>query len=463
MVKFNKIFLIIVFVLSLMCFGVIHIFNHAINLKGDKYVTILLNEEYHEKGAVNVYNESDKDIEIIGEVDNTKIGTYKIEYRSNYLGFEFKNYRYVDVVDKEAPVITLKGKDEVRICPNGDYDEEGYTAYDNYDGDITSKVEIIKNEENITYKVLDSSNNSHIVSRLIKKVDNESPSIKLKGSSTYYVVIDSKFEDPGYTVSDNCDSKVKVEVSGSVDTSKIGTYEIIYTAIDSSGNSVDIKRYVRVRDKDMSENTGVIYLTFDDGPSSSSTPKILDILDKKNVKATFFVINQNDNLNYLIKREYDSGHTVALHSYTHNYSKIYASKDAFYEDLNLISAKVEKITGEKSMIMRFPGGGSNTVSKKYQKGIMTDLTKEVVDLGYHYFDWNVSSGDAGGAKNSDDVYNNVVNGLKKNRNNIVLMHDFSNSKTVNALEAIIDYGLANGYRFDKIDMTTPMIRHGVNN
>lgn len=168
-------------------------------------------------------------------------------------------------------------------------------------------------------------------------------------------------------------------------------------------------------------------------------------------------------MDYLIKRAYDSGHTIALHSYTHNYAKIYASKENYYADLKLISDKVEKITGEKSMIMRFPGGGSNTVSRKYQKGIMSELTKEVIEKGYRYYDWNVSSGDAGGAKNSDDVYNNVVKGLQKNRNNIVLMHDFSNSKTVGALEAIIDYGLANGYIFDKIDMTTPMVRHGVNN
>ena len=215
--------------------------------------------------------------------------------------------------------------------------------------------------------------------------------------------------------------------------------------------------------RDLSSNTGVIYLTFDDGPSSSSTPKILDILDKKGVKATFFVVNHDSSLDYLIKRAYDAGHTIALHSYTHNYAKIYSSKENFYNDLDLISKKVESITGEKSMIMRFPGGGSNTVSRKYSKGIMSELTKEVIDKGYRYYDWNVSSGDAGGAKNSDAVYRNVVNGLRENRDNIVLMHDFANSKTVGALEAIIDYGLANGYRFDKIDMTTPMVRHGVNN
>lgn len=462
MIKFNKIFLVVIFIVSLLCFGVVHVLNYTISLNGEKYVTILLNEDYQEAGAFNLYK-SDNHIEIIGEVDNTKTGRYTIEYKSKFFGFEFREYRYVDVVDNESPIITLTGKDEVTICPNTTYKEEGYVAVDNYDGDITSKVERFEEDDLIRYRVLDSNNNSHIVSRKINRVDNIAPSIMLKGSTTYYVLVGSKYNEPGYTVTDNCDKNLDVSIEGNVDTSKIGTYELVYKVKDSSGNSINITRYVKVRDIDMTENTGVIYLTFDDGPSSSSTPKILDILDRKNVKATFFVVNRDSSLDYLIKREYESGHTVALHSYTHDYSKIYASKDAYYNDLNLISNKVERITGEKSMIIRFPGGGSNTVSKKYSVGIMTDLTKEVVDLGYHYFDWNVSSGDAGGAKNSDDVYTNVINGLKKNRNNIVLMHDFSNSKTVDALEAIIDYGLANGYRFDKIDMTTPMIRHGVNN
>ena len=88
----------------------------------------------------------------------------------------------------------------------------------------------------------------------------------------------------------------------------------------------------------------------------------------------------------------------------------------------------------------------------------------MVSRGYHYFDWNVSSGDAGGSKTKQQVYNNVVNGLDKNRANVVLMHDFENNfKTLNALSDIIDYGLANGYKFLSIDMSTPLVRHSVNN
>ena len=118
----------------------------------------------------------------------------------------------------------------------------------------------------------------------------------------------------------------------------------------------------------------------------------------------------------------------------------------------------------KSNIIRFPGGGSNTVSRNYSKGIMSILTKEVLNRGYHYFDWNVSSNDAGGAKTSEEVYNNVVKNLSKNRANVVLMHDFENNyKTLNAISDIIDYGKANGYQFLAIDMSTSMVRHSVNN
>ena len=95
---------------------------------------------------------------------------------------------------------------------------------------------------------------------------------------------------------------------------------------------------------------------------------------------------------------------------------------------------------------------------------MSKLVNEVTARGFKYFDWNVSSGDAGEAKNSADVYNNVTKGLRKTRANVVLMHDFSgNKKTLNALESIIDYGLSNGFTFSKIDDSAPTAHHGVNN
>lgn len=221
----------------------------------------------------------------------------------------------------------------------------------------------------------------------------------------------------------------------------------------------------RAKEKQEEENAkGIIYLTFDDGPSSDITPQILDILEQKKIKATFFVVNYSNQNEELIKREANTGQTIGLHGYTHTYSEVYQSTDTCMENFKKIQEKVMQATGKKSNIIRFPGGSSNTVSKKYCEGVMTDLTQRVVNEGFKYFDWNVDSNDAGNAKTSEDVYNNVISGIKENRRNVVLMHDFTkNEKTVNALSSIIDYGLENGYVFRKITDETPMVTHSVNN
>ena len=170
----------------------------------------------------------------------------------------------------------------------------------------------------------------------------------------------------------------------------------------------------------------------------------------------------NSGPDYLIKREHDEGHTVGLHTASHNYQTVYKSVDSYYNDLKQVQDRVKRITGIESKIIRFPGGSSNTVSKKYSKGIMTTLTKDVVNKGYRYYDWNIDSDDAGGTNTSSGVYNNVVKYLSKNRSNMILMHDIK-PHTKDALRSIIRYGKNNGYTFEKITMSTPMITHHVNN
>ena len=158
----------------------------------------------------------------------------------------------------------------------------------------------------------------------------------------------------------------------------------------------------------------------------------------------------------MIKREYEEGHTVALHSKTHDYATIYKSSDAFWSDIGAISDRVERITGQKSKLFRFPGGSSNTVSRHYNTGIMTRLANEASEKGYTYFDWNISSGDAGGLTSStfqgkvDEEVANVTRNLSKSRGNVVLMHDIKQT-TANAIERIVKYGKDNGYTFDVLD------------
>lgn len=229
--------------------------------------------------------------------------------------------------------------------------------------------------------------------------------------------------------------------------------------IDIASNQENMNDVWKIEEKPETENKSQIYLTFDDGPSHDITPKILDILKEENVNATFFIINFSQSKEELIKREVQEGHSVGLHGYSHEYKKIYKSEETYMSNLNDLQAKLENLTGVKSTITRFPGGSSNTVSR-FNKGVMTKLVKDVEQAGYKYYDWNVDSDDAGCAKNENQVYENVTEGLKKERANVILMHDFEkNEKTLNALRDIIKFGKENGYSFNKISSDSDLVVH----
>lgn len=188
----------------------------------------------------------------------------------------------------------------------------------------------------------------------------------------------------------------------------------------------------------------VVYLTFDDGPSTN-THKILDILDSYGVKATWFVIGNRGHLDY-IKDIWDDGNQVALHSDTHEYTTDYKSANAYFSGLDKLSGEVEKILGFKPTLFRFPGGSVNG----YDKHIVSDLKNEAASRQWHYFDWNVSSGDAGGNDVPvDTIVNNIKTESAGNNSCCVLMHDTeAKNTTVEALPQIIEYYQSEGYTFD---------------
>lgn len=204
----------------------------------------------------------------------------------------------------------------------------------------------------------------------------------------------------------------------------------------------------------------VIYLTFDDGPSIH-TKKLLDILDRYQVKATFFVVGNNGSYS-VIKDAAKRGHTIGLHSYCHKYEEIYKSKAAFLKDLNTIQNIVYESTGKKSYIVRFPGGSSNKISTSINKGIMTELAKTLTDKGYRYYDWNVDSGDGSGHLTRKQIVNNVISGIKQHNSSIVLQHDIW-LESVYAVEDIIKWGLANGYSFAPLTMDSFNAHHTIAN
>lgn len=285
----------------------------------------------------------------------------------------------------------------------------------------------------------------------------EKPVINLKGEKTIKLKLGEKYVEPGYIAYDKYGYNItkKVLINNNININKSGSYKLIYKVKDREGNTTSTIRYIDIL-SEADYNKKTIYLTFDDGPSNV-TNKILNILKDENVKATFFVINHEKKYNYLIKREYEEGHTIGLHSYSHKYNTIYKSIDNYLNDLNKIKNEVKKIINADVNIIRFPGGSSNTISNLN----MNELIKKITEKGYYYYDWNISSFDTSNIS-SKRIYNKVVMQLNKyNYNtNIILMHDFqNNNKTVNALKDIIKYGKENGYNFSNITKYTPLVRH----
>ena len=206
----------------------------------------------------------------------------------------------------------------------------------------------------------------------------------------------------------------------------------------------------------------VCYLTFDDGPSAN-TLKILEILDKYKVKATFFVVNDAHTKIEYIKQIHAAGHTVGLHSSSHVYEQIYKSVDNYFADLNALSAKVKELIGVESKVLRFPGGSSNTVSKTPK--IMTTLSHMVTERGYTYFDWNVSSEDASAARvSASKITYNVLQGARNKNSICVLMHDAAGkTTTVDALPGIIEGLIVQGFSFAPLTAESYGYHHGINN
>ena len=399
-----------------------------------------------------------------GVVNEEKLGRQEIVYTARWLGLTARASRTVRVVDTQCPVITLHTDSANTYTPGQPYREEGFTAYDNRDGDITHKVVRTEHLGKVTYAVLDSSGNPAYAEREIPEYDYAAPELTLNGFRDVTITAGTRYEDPGCNAWDNVDGDLteRITVSGEVVWYKKGTYTITYSATDSYGNTASVERIVRVtprpRQETVDPGNRVIYLTFDDGPGPY-TMELLELLDSYDVQATFFVID--NDFRYLMKEITQRGHSIGVHSMTHAYRRIYASPEGFFDDLYGMQNIIEEQTGVKTWLMRFPGGSSNTVSS-FNPGIMTTLTAAVEEAGFHYFDWNVDSMDAGGARKEDTVYQNVVNGVVRQSLSIVLQHDI-HRYSVDAVERILVWGFENGYTFLPLREDSPAVHHSLNN
>lgn len=439
--------------------------NIVIYLNGNKIENLEVFSNYEEKGA-KVYYKSRigkginiDNITITNNIDNSKLGEYKVNYEAEYKNKKALVSRKIKIVDTISPSIEVD--ENIKLCPNYNIKNYkiNYKASDNYDGDLTNKVVKKYDTNKIYLEVEDSSLNKAVKSIDVSYSDIDSPIINLVDEDKN-IYIGNTYEEPGYNAIDNCDGDItdKVIVEGSVNTSKVGTYEIKYSVTDSSGNKTEKIRKVNVLDRNKVSNDKIIYLTFDDGPCAY-TGKLLDILKSYNVKATFFVTNQFGYDSY-IKREYEEGHSIGVHTYSHLYKKIYSSVNEYFDDLYKMRNKIYNLTGYYTNLVRFPGGSSNTISK-FNPGVVTKIAARMKEEGYVYFDWNVASKDTG-TNNVDQIANNIIKGLHGGKYYIILQHDIK-PNSIEAVKKVIEYGLKNGYEFKALDINSPTAHHEINN
>ena len=194
----------------------------------------------------------------------------------------------------------------------------------------------------------------------------------------------------------------------------------------------------------------VIYLTFDDGPSYKVTNKVLDILKENGVNGTFFLIgDQIQGREEVVKRIYDEGNSIGLHTCSHKFNRIYCNEDKFIQEMLVCRNQINNVVGVAPNIMRFPGGSSRHLSKKY-------LSK-LHENNLRIYDWNVDNTDGLNPKLSPySLYKKAITGSKNLENIILLMHCTDmNVNTCKALPKIIEYYKSHDYEFKIITEDTP--------
>lgn len=438
-------------------------------LNGDREITVECGSVYEDAGADAYVNGffsgtgNRLDVNVFGTVDTSIPGSYEISYISVYHRRADTETRIVNVVDTTAPVIELYRAEGYHGDWVTGYIEEGFSAYDNVDGDITALVSRTEMDDRIIYTVTDAAGNSCTVERPVDFAIH----LELIGDEVIELDASPYFTDPGFNAFDGLGNSMNeyVTVENTVIPYRAGSYTVTYTLENELGGTVIKTRTVNINAVGLPEtvypDTNTIYLTFDDGPGPY-TSQLLDVLAKYDVKATFFVTGDEKNRD-MIGRAYSEGHSIGVHTYSHDYYGIYYSEAAYLEDFFKIEDIIYEQTGSYTRLFRFPGGSSNTVSG-FNPGIMSRLSTLMTDMGYKYFDWNVLSGDAGETELTNEVYEYVVDGVSGNSRtySVVLQHDIKDF-SVAAVEKIIVWGLNHGYTFAALDITSPGVHHGINN
>lgn len=392
-------------------------FTPLLSLKGEKVMEVQVKKSFQDPGVKARYHLKDfqNDVRTTSNVNRNRIGEYTIVY-------EWKNKtveRIVKVVDKKAPKLKLKGDNPLRIFENETYQEAGYTAIDDYDGDLTAKVQI-KNNVNtkkqgnykIIYSVKDKNGNQSSVERQVE-VCPDPTNQKLYYNYDSY---DNKMEEWWFEKSKNHERN-----KGALSSSLLSKYNTCYLGPDEK----------------------VIYLTFDEGGNDITYIKeIANVLNKHNVKATFFLTrnyikNEADFIRDLVKH----GHVIGNHTWHHydmttlaNASKV----DDFVKEITETSKTYMEVVGEPmKKIFRFPKGGASERTMKM-----------VSDLGYKSFNWSHAYYDFASDVSKEEALKTLIDHYHNGA--IYLLHP-SNKGNYEAMDEFLTQMEKLGYRFDTVD------------
>ena len=268
-----------------------------LTINGEERIILNLEDEYNEKGVIakvckfNKCKDITNQVSITGSVDTNVIGDYIVNYEIEYNNKKYTQERTISIVDSVAPIIYLQGSKNIQICPNEEYIEDGIVVVDNYDGDISNKVEIKENNSGIIYNVADSSNNISEDYRVVNKIDIEKPKITLNGPKTINLKLNDKYIEYGVIVTDNCDkiSQENVVIANNVDTSKEGTYNVSYSVKDNSGNIGTVNRTIIVRRP----------VTFDTDSKEEYIENLEKYIKEKNYNISLGYVNLNTGYTYM--------------------------------------------------------------------------------------------------------------------------------------------------------------------
>ena len=389
-------------------------------------------------------NIEESKMKITHNVNNKQAGRYQIKYL--YKKYIFKLEVYIE--DKSAPIVEVISK---KILMNTSLHPMALiqSIHDDSSVNVRFKEDYVFDTPK-TYKVTlvveDSYKNITEVSTyvLVEEKDVQAPIVT--GNHKLFVLMDDEIDlRKGIIVEDEFDLYPSITIDDSeLNIHKVGEYNVDYYVEDQSGNKAVFNRSVEVLSRyddrpTLSDGIKTCYLTFDDGPSVN-TPLILDILENYGIKATFFVTGTSLKDFHYIKEAYLDGHVIGLHCFNHDYEYVYKSLKNYVKDLNIIKEEVYQQIGIYPSILRFPGGSSNLVSKKYNTGIMKRLTKKVIDLGYQYYDWSCINGDGENVKTVKGLIKKAKDEVQGKEDIMFLMHDSASCvNTVEALPDILDY------------------------